>query len=52
MRSRIRLLSGQRLAGPALTIERKALAFANRQTPRPNSLFIETIETARVRSWC
>ena len=46
MRSRIRLLSGPRLAGPALTIERKALAFASRQQPRPNSLFIETIETA------
>lgn len=46
MRSRIRQLSGTRLAGPALTVERRPLALAPRQNPRPNSLFIQTVETA------
>lgn len=46
MRSRIRQLGDRRVAGPALTVERPAVDRSPRDKPRPNSLFIETIESA------
>jgi len=44
MSSRIKPLNVCRLAGPALTVERKPIAAT--KVSRPNSIFIETVESA------
>jgi 4-hydroxy-4-methyl-2-oxoglutarate aldolase len=46
MRQRIRQLGTLKVAGPALTIERPAIARAPRVNAKPNRLLMETIESA------